>query len=133
MGVTVVDETDNGNKPQPRRCDMPGRNGTGPRGAGPMTGRGMGVCAGHAAPGYANPMPGRGMGRGCRLRQGYGGQVGRGRGTGWGRRAAPFCGNAPDAAPTREQEISTLKGEAEHLAGTLEEIKKRIAEMESTT
>ena len=43
---------------------MPGFNGTGPRGMGPMTGRGMGPC-------------GRGFGRGM----GYG--MGYGRGFGW--------------------------------------------------
>ena len=39
---------------------MPGRDRTGPRGFGPMTGRGFGYCAGYSAPGYANPIPGRG-------------------------------------------------------------------------
>ncbi len=53
---------------------MPGRNGTGPMGAGPMTGRGFGFCTG-AAPGYGT---GRGLGlglgwrRGCGYGRGYG-------------------------------------------------------------
>ena len=46
---------------------MPFGDGTGPRGMGPMTGRGGGYCAGFNAPGFANPIPGRlglGYGRG---------------------------------------------------------------------
>jgi len=33
---------------------MPRGNGTGPMGAGPMTGRAAGYCAGFATPGFAN-------------------------------------------------------------------------------
>ncbi|MDX9866336.1 MAG: DUF5320 domain-containing protein [Kiritimatiellia bacterium] len=51
---------------------MPGGNGTGPLGAGPMTGRAAGTCAGYGTPGYMNPAGGR-----------FGGGFGRGRG-GWG-------------------------------------------------
>ena len=43
---------------------MPGGDRTGPGGAGPMTGRAAGYCAGYAAaPGYANPIRGYGRGR----------------------------------------------------------------------
>jgi hypothetical protein len=38
---------------------MPGGDGTGPMGMGPMTGRAAGYCAGYPAPGYVNPVPGR--------------------------------------------------------------------------
>lgn len=38
---------------------MPFGDGTGPRGMGPMTGRGAGYCAGFARPGFANPILGR--------------------------------------------------------------------------
>lgn len=34
---------------------MPRGDGTGPNGAGRMTGRGVGYCTGNNAPGYANP------------------------------------------------------------------------------
>ncbi len=60
---------------------MPRRDGTGPVGQGPLTGRGRGVCAGVAAPnygyglgygrGYGNP---RGYGFGCR--RGFGRYIG---------------------------------------------------------
>jgi len=39
---------------------MPFGDHTGPQGQGPMTGRGMGYCAGYDRPGYMNPAPGRG-------------------------------------------------------------------------
>ena len=53
---------------------MPGGDRTGPLGAGPMTGRGAGYCAGHAVPGYANPTGGRGwFGRGRAFGRGRGG------------------------------------------------------------
>jgi len=42
---------------------MPGGNGTGPAGMGPMTGRAAGYCAGYPVPGYMNPMPGMAIGR----------------------------------------------------------------------
>jgi hypothetical protein len=123
---------------------MPAGDGTGPRGMGPMTGRGAGYCAGYGAPGYANPMPGWsfGMGRG------------RGRGGGWGRGwrnmyyatglpgwarygYTPAWGAPPAAAygpygapPTREQETEFLKSQAEMLKEELDAISQRIAELE---
>lgn len=56
---------------------MPRGDRTGPNGAGPLTGRGAGYCAGYNVPGYAN---GGGFGGG---RGGRGGGFG---GGGWGRR-----------------------------------------------
>lgn len=133
---------------------MPGGDGTGPRGMGPMTGRAAGYCAGYGAPGTMNPVPGRGLG----LRQGYGRQVGmgygrgfggRGRGGGWGRRnwfyatgmpgwaragaGLPAWGGYPPyaPAPTAEQELDVLKSQAEHFSGALDDIKKRIEELEA--
>lgn len=46
---------------------MPGRDGSGPRGMGSMTGRGLGYCSAEARPGYGI---GRGLGMGRRT--GYG-------------------------------------------------------------
>ena len=52
---------------------MPFGDGTGPRGMGPMTGRGAGFCAGFGRPGFANPMRGRrGFGFGFGWRRPYG-------------------------------------------------------------
>lgn len=103
---------------------MPGGDGTGPAGMGPMTGRGAGYCAGYSAPGFANPAFGRGLGFGFR-----GGRGGR-----W---IAPYAGYGVPytrpygAVPTRQQEMDALKGQAEYLEDTLEGIKKRIAELEA--
>lgn len=122
---------------------MPGGDGTGPGGMGPMTGRAAGYCAGYAAPGFMNPVAGRGF---------WGGGGGRG---GWGRRnqfyatgltgwqraaygnpafggAAPY--GAPQAAPfapamTAQQELDQLKGQAEYFEDSLDGIKKRIEEL----
>jgi len=129
---------------------MPGGDGTGPGGMGPMTGRAAGFCAGYPAPGYVNSVGGRGMGMGWG--RGRGGGFGRGRGFGWGRAGydlpaygsavnpyayggavnpyayggAPF---APTVAP--KQELDSLKGQAEYLEDALDGIKKRIEELES--
>lgn len=117
---------------------MPGGDGTGPGGMGSMTGRAAGFCAGYSVPGFANPVRG-GFGGG-----GFGrGRGGRGRGFGWGRGrwfgAAPAYG-APYAAsaygayapqPSPRQETDALKGQAEYLEGALEDIRKRLAELEA--
>ena len=65
---------------------MPGGDGTGPGGMGPMTGRGAGYCAGYPVPGFMNPYGGRfGMGYGRGMGYGYGLGMGYGRGMGGGR------------------------------------------------
>ena len=53
---------------------MPGGDGTGPRGMGPMTGRAAGYCAGYPVPGFMNPMSG-GAFRGFGPAPYYGGAV----------------------------------------------------------
>lgn len=133
---------------------MPGGDGTGPAGMGPMTGRAAGYCAGYPEPGFANPIGPRGF-------WGWG----RGRGGGRGRRnwfyatglpgwqrfgavypaysgAVPYVGAVPYTVPyggpygsttttTREQELDVLKGQAEYFEDALEGIKKRITELEA--
>ena len=60
---------------------MPRGDGTGPLGAGPLTGRGAGYCAGFGLPGFLNAFPGRFWGR-----PRWGMRMGGGRGLGfWGR------------------------------------------------
>ena len=86
---------------------MPYRNGTGPNGQGPMTGRGMGPCAGGA-----RAMGGRGMG------MGFGGRRGMGRGMGMGF-APPVY-----AAPTKEM----LQSEKAMLEAELKAITEQLAE-----
>ena len=109
---------------------MPGGDRTGPSGMGSMTGRGAGYCAGYSAPGSINPVFGRGYGMG--FGRGFRG----GRGGRWG---VPYAGYAYGAtyapsysfAPTSEQETSALRNQAQYFEDTLEEIKKRIKELES--
>ena len=94
---------------------MPGYDGTGPEGRGPMTGRGMGPC-------------GRGFGRG----------FGRGRGRGFGRwfglSMPAFAETAYE--PTKEEQAQMLAEEAKAieeeqkaLKEELEYIKKKLKEL----
>ena len=129
---------------------MPGFNGTGPAGMGPMTGGGRGYCnpSGTAygtgpawGSGYSAPRYGRGFGRGRGFRGGYGPGFGWGRGYrrgfGW-QGAYPPAGvwdgpgfNAPYSAPNPEDEVNMLKGEADAVKNELDAIQKRIEELES--
>jgi hypothetical protein len=98
---------------------MPGFDGTGPRGMGPMTGGGRGFCSpwgiGAASRSYGVPP---------RLGYGYpyygAGQVAPG--------AMPF---APQM--TREQELDFLKNQAQAMRGQLEQIESRIQQLGSKT
>jgi len=125
---------------------MPGGDGTGPAGMGPMTGRAAGYCAGYPVAGYMNPVGGRGFwGRG----RGRGG----GRGwrnwfyatglTGWQRAAMgypTFAGGVSPAvpyaapfaaAPGRQQQLDALKGQAEYFEDALQGIRKQIEELQA--
>ena len=110
---------------------MPGGNGTGPAGMGPMTGRGAGYCAGYSTPGFANAVGGRGFGRGFGRGRGFGG------GFGWARGgyAAPAFGVAAygqvpfNQAANPQQELDSLKNQAQNLEDALNGIKNRIAEL----
>ena len=138
---------------------MPGGDGTGPMGAGPMTGRAAGYCAGYAVPGFTNPVPGRGFGFGGGRGWGRGGGRGfgwgrgGGRGFGWGRGfgggAAGYPAYAPDAAPYAAAyaapyapayaapavapgvDLEALKAQAEYLENALADIRRRVEEIES--
>ena len=122
---------------------MPGGDGTGPMGEGPMTGRAMGYCADNATPRFANPSRGQdfwGLGRGAG-----------GRGwrnwfratglTGWQRGAMGgpgFAGPSPYASPfvptmPQQQELDLLKGQAEQFEDALDGLKRRICELEAKT
>ncbi len=114
---------------------MPGGDGTGPMGMGPMTGRAAGFCAGNNMPGYMNPMPGRGFGRGFFGRGGGRGWRNMYYATGlfgWQRAAGGYPVPAVPMAPamTREQQANALKAQAESLENTLENIRSQLAELE---
>jgi len=115
---------------------MPGGDRTGPTGAGPMTGRGAGNCAGFAGPGLVSRMFGGGFGRG------RGGRGGRGWRNmyyatglpGWARAglggAAAALAAGDFRTMTPQQELEVLKQQAEEAADTLEHIRQRIGELE---
>lgn len=113
---------------------MPRGDRTGPMGYGPMTGRGLGYCAGYSTPGYMHPGPGLGLGlgwgRGWGWRNWYRatGVPGWARG-GWG--AAPWWGwGAAPTAPVAEQEREFLKAQAASLQQQLDAIRARLEELE---
>ncbi len=121
---------------------MPRGDGTGPSGMGPMTGRGMGYCAGFDVPGFVNSGPvGYGRGRGFAgrgLGRGYGRGLGMGRGFGWrsaGYGVPPYYGGAYnwDYQPyTKDEEMTSLRNQADYLKEHLEAIEKRIEEIDNT-
>ncbi len=103
---------------------MPRGNGNGPMGMGPMTGRGMGYCAGNAEPGY-------------KYQNGFGNNYGCGRGyhhgnrnmfyaTGrprWARYWAPV--NAGEQAANDEKTF--LKNQAAFLKEQLDQVNSRLS------
>ncbi|HHW92750.1 MAG TPA: DUF5320 domain-containing protein [Firmicutes bacterium] len=98
---------------------MPGFDGTGPRGCGPLTGRGLGFCVGYAGGPYAF---GRGRHRWFR-------RMGRLR-----RFASAPAWYYPDPAivpePSAAEEAAFLKEQAQYLEEELKEIKARLADLE---
>ncbi len=130
---------------------MPGGDGTGPLGLGPMTGRKAGYCAGYPVPGFMNPYVPR-LGRGFFWRRwaffgspyfGFGRGRGFGRGFFWRRWAFygyPYANPAYTSysayAPydvsnlNPEEEKKLLLEETKILQEQLAEIKKRISELE---
>ena len=113
---------------------MPRGDRTGPFGMGPMTGRGLGYCAGFGMPGFANFAPGWGVGP----------WFGRGGGRGWrhwyfatglpgwarvGYPPAWAAGVSP-WSPTPEQEKAFLRSQAENLKAALADVEKRLADLE---
>jgi hypothetical protein len=106
-----------------------------------MTGRGAGYCAGYSAPGYGGFAFGRGFG------QGRGGRRGRRNWfyatglPGWQQAAYGYPnyeGGVPyspvsypySAGPSKKNELSALKDQAEYLEDSLEGIKRRMGELE---
>ena len=94
---------------------MPGFDGTGPRGMGPMTGGGRGYCN------PAGYRPRRGFAQGFRA-------FGRPWGAGY---ASPgyYQGAPYGAGMTREQEVDFLRDQANLLKNQLQEIESRVAQL----
>ena len=126
---------------------MPRGDRTGPTGAGPMTGRGAGFCAGYDVPGYDNPALGRGFGGGRGAGRGF-----RGGGRGWrnqyyatglpgwarGNRMsypnpemAPFNPERSESAMRAQpEEIASLKEQTTYLKGVIEDLERRLSELQ---
>ena len=100
---------------------MPRGDRTGPAGAGPMTGRGAGYCAGFPAPGFAQRFGGWGGGWG-------GGWRGRGRGWGWG--MGPVYPQYGYASAPAEDTLQALRAQEGWLREQLEALQKRIDALE---
>lgn len=88
---------------------MPGRNGNGPMGEGPMTGRGRGCCGGRNATEGAGKGGGRGHRHGAR---------------GSGRPAAEL-----EPSSTRDLELADLKRQAQQLEAALGALKAQIQQV----
>lgn len=89
---------------------MPRSDGTGPTGQGPMTGRGLGNCIKYGVPIVAGIAAAFGFGRRRGQRRGFG---------------ANF-----ENFESKEDELLVLKEQAKSMESSLEEIKKRITEIE---
>jgi len=98
---------------------MPGFDGTGPRGMGPMTGGGRGFCSPWGVGRYA-----AGLGRGG----GYGGRglgAWRGDAGAWG----PYAGPQYMAEPVPPAGLDDLRAQIRGLQDQLGEIQRRIGEL----
>jgi hypothetical protein len=102
---------------------MPGGDGTGPMGRGPMTGRAAGLCAGYPALGYTTPGYGQGYGRG----------LGRGVGRGFWGRGRRFWyrdyHDIPFNQPSKEEEKDYLKNLVKNLEDELKAVKDRLQDL----
>ena len=97
---------------------MPRGDGTGPSGQGPMTGRGMGYCAGFNAPGFMNPGFNRGFGRGRGFRANFN---------------QPQLPQPIVQQPiTETQEKQFLEQELKTLKSEMQEIEKRLKELKTS-
>ncbi len=100
---------------------MPGGDRTGPAGMGPMTGGGRGFCGtGHAPRRFFEGGRGRAAGGGGRSWRNWFYAAGRGRRQWFGGQGIG-----------RQEEAVLLKNQAETLSRQLEDIRKRISELES--
>lgn len=108
---------------------MPGGDKTGPLGQCPMTGRGLGRCAGFEVSGYMNPSGGRGVRRmrGWRCFGGFGGWGGRFRSR-WFSRMRFFRGGSTEETEALQQEAEILRRELDAVETQLRELGKKKAE-----
>jgi hypothetical protein len=99
---------------------MPRGDRTGPVGMGPMTGRAAGFCAGFPSPGFMS----HGGGRGFR------GQCWQGAGRGWRNRFYAPAYQLNMTQVSEQDELEYLKEQALYLKKSLDEINKRVDELQ---
>ena len=113
---------------------MPGFDGTGPQGAGSMTGGGRGFC------GQGSRRVRYGYGSGRMNRNGFRGNPAQGRGRGgfgfgrgrFGQNAAPYMPLQPEFGyVTKEDELKSLRDEAQDLKTMLSDVESRIHSLEA--
>jgi hypothetical protein len=111
--------------------NMPRGNRTGPWGAGPMTGRAAGYCAGYTVPGYVNPRRGYGRGWG----RGFGRGWGRGFGRGWYAYPAPVVVQPAYPQETQpqspEQEVESLENYQKELVAEKADLEKEMGDIKA--
>ncbi len=114
---------------------MPRGDKTGPWGAGPMTGRAAGYCAGYNIPGFANSGRGYGRGFGRGWRHGFGRGWNRGFGRGWYAYPQPAIVQPTDPqtnppttqSPVPEQEITALENYQKDLVAEKTDLEQEMA------
>jgi hypothetical protein len=116
---------------------MPGFDGTGPGGYGPMTGGGRGYCAPGSGGAFRRGFGGGyGYGRGRGFGRGWAG-AGAGRGFGYAGRPTFYGGADPGyqwgyGPANQGSELDMLRSEAESLRGALDDINRRMQELEKS-
>ena len=110
---------------------MPGFDGSGPSGRGPMTGGGRGYCNPASSYGFERSFSSRGVGF----------DYGRGRGyrhvyretslPRWARRRSDWPGPYREPYHSREDEIRMLKEKADALKADLNAIERRMSDLET--
>lgn len=107
---------------------MPRGDRTGPAGIGPMTGRGLGYCAGFPHPGFMTG--GGGFGRGWGRGMGWGRGFGYGRGWAWAGPAVPgpFGPGLGRAFVSREEARRDLEGYRDELKRELAGVEEELAQ-----
>ncbi len=110
---------------------MPGYDGSGPRGGGPMTGGGRGMCNPENAEYRSQFVNAFGMGRGMGTGRGFRGGNTTGMGRGAGRRFTMNQFAGPETYPVNTREaLGMLKEQADLMKNTLDTLNMRIAELE---
>lgn len=111
---------------------MPGQDRTGPRGQGPRTGWGEGLCGGPAdrGPGFGGRGRGAGGGRGRGRSRGAG--RGRGLGRGWGRGLGRWWGGGDVGPAPLNDDPEALRIESSRLKAELEAVEDRLSKLDRT-